>query len=87
MTSEEFGQSQKLISRRIAEIALPLSQSGNQVMRMLDDSPAVWDRLTREKRMIRKMVQAGRVREGRLEQVEFREQFQGMLVHESPAEM
>jgi|GEM_PF-1349500 len=89
MTSEEFERSQKLINRRIAEIALPLSQSGNRVMRMLDDFPALWDRLTREekKRIIRRMVQAVWVREGRLESVEFREQFQGMLVRESPAEM
>jgi hypothetical protein len=56
---------------------------------MLDDFPTLWDRLTREekKRMIRKMVQAVWVRDGRLESVEFREQFQGMLVRESPAEM
>jgi site-specific DNA recombinase len=77
MTSEEFERSQKLLNRRIAEIALPLSQSGNRVMRMLDDFPTLWDRLTREekKRMIRKMVQAVWVRDGRLERIELRDLF------------
>ena len=81
MTSEEFERSQKLINRRIAEVALPLAQSGNRVMRMLDDFPGLWDRLTREekKRIIRKMVQAVWVKEGVLEGIEFREPFKILL--------
>lgn len=60
MTSEEDGRSEKLIRRQIAEVSLPLAQGGNRVMRMLDDFPMLWDRLTREekKRIIRKIVQA-----------------------------
>jgi hypothetical protein len=47
---------------------LPLAQGGNRVLRMLENFPSLWDRLTREekKRIIRKMVQAAWVKEGGL---------------------
>ena len=77
MTSDEHDRSQKLINRRIAEVALPLAESGNRVMRILDDFPGLWDRLAREekKRIFRKMVQTVWVRDGGLGSGELRELF------------
>jgi hypothetical protein len=77
MTSEEYERSQKLINRRIAEVAMPLAEGGTRVMRMLDDFPGLWDRLTREekKRIVRKMVNALWVRDGVLDRIELREAF------------
>ena len=81
MTSEEYGRSEKLIKRRIAEVALPLAQGGNRVMRMLDDFPTLWERLRREKRkrIIRKMVQVVWLKDGRLERIELREAFMSLF--------
>lgn len=80
MTSDEFERSKKLINRRIAEVALPLAQGGTRVMRMLNDFPRLWDRLAREekKRILHKMVQTVWVRDGVLERVEWRCQFQAL---------
>ena len=86
MTSEEYGRSEKLIKRRIAEVALPLTQSGNRVMRMLDNFPALWERLTREekKRIIWKMAKVVWLKDGMLECVEFRELFRPNFWAKSP---
>lgn len=75
MTSEEYEQSQKLISRRMAGVSSPLAQGGTRVMRMLGDFPALWERLTREEKtgLIRKVVQTAWVKDGCLERIEFRE--------------
>lgn len=81
MTSEEFERNQKLINRRIAEVSFPLSEQRTRVVRMLDDFPMLWDRLTRneKKQIIHKMVRAVWIRDGALEKVELHEMFKSIF--------